>query len=360
MVGGTFTYIKTLLNNYEDNEITLVYSNHRCGRPKSFFESTIPNKNIKIICKKMKNSVDIFNDIKIGLFLRKIVKKHKYDIIILHATKAGLLGRIFLISSRKKIIYYPHGMIYSYVKNKFLSLVLFYMEKILSLCAQKIVCTSFAEKTRYENDKILTKNNAEVIQHGVKLSKPNISIKKSGDKINIISLSRVSEVKKPFDFIDICKKILNKRNDFIFTWVGDGELMNECRKKCLKDNILKNSVKFVGSTNRPQDYLEKSDIFLSTSIYESFGLSIAEAMSQKNIVIARKIDGIEDLIKHKKTGYFFDSIDQAVELILSIDLNSKTNKEIITNAQNHLNKNFSIEKMLLNTKNLYSSILSRT
>ena len=48
-------------------------------------------------------------DIKAYIELRKIVKKEKPDIIHLHSSKAGALGRLLVGTGKAKMFYTPHG-----------------------------------------------------------------------------------------------------------------------------------------------------------------------------------------------------------------------------------------------------------
>jgi glycosyltransferase involved in cell wall biosynthesis len=355
MIGGTYTYISTLLKyNDERDHITIIYSNHRCGRSFEYYTEVF-NNNVQLICEKMKNKIDIISDIKIGLRVKKVVKENKFDVIVLHSTKAGLIGRVFLFKYRDKIIYYPHGMIYSHSQSTFSSLFLKYLEKGLGLFTRKIVCTSRSEKQKYIDDNIITYNKLSIISHGIKNC--NRKKNKKANKITtVLNVSRVVDVKKPFDFITIAERVLLEENNLKFIWVGDGPLLKDCLSRC-KSKGLEEKIKFIGYCSNPQNFYLKSDILLSTSIYESFGLSIAEAMTFDNLIIARDCTGVNDLVVKDVTGYKFNTIAEAVQLLLKNKLVTGDSLRIKSQAQSMIKNMYSLEKMFLQTRELYQSIL---
>ena len=78
---------------------------------KSYF-----NSNVKFIeVKSFSRSVNIKNDINAYFELIKIEKEIKPDIIHLHSSKAGILGRLAFDSRKRKIFYTPHA--YAFLKK---------------------------------------------------------------------------------------------------------------------------------------------------------------------------------------------------------------------------------------------------
>src|SRR3989338_10678644 len=59
---------------------------------------------------------------------------------------------------------------------------------------------------------------------------------------------------------------------------------------------LQNEVKFLGAVKDIRKVYAKSDYFVSASEYESFGISLVEAMAQGLIPIVQKIESFENII----------------------------------------------------------------
>lgn len=104
----------------------------------------------------------------------------------------------------------------------------------------------------------------------------------SNDKIMLLCLGRLVPAKG----INIAIEALSLLpSNYLLTIVGDGE--ERIRLETLTDRLkLRNRVHFVGSTNEPEQFYKKSDIFLFTSTYEPFGQTLLEATASKLPVVA--------------------------------------------------------------------------
>jgi L-malate glycosyltransferase len=79
---------------------------------------------------------------------------------------------------------------------------------------------------------------------------------------------------------------------------GNGFLLDELKRYCDQLNISGN-VKFLGALNREEVkiQLDTCDIFLSTSIYETFGVSLVEALACGKPVVCTNTRGPCDIIE---------------------------------------------------------------
>ena len=111
--GGVFTVLCDLFNGLSDEyEVVVAYS-LRPQTPKNFKEYF--NKNIKFIeVESFTRSINCKKDIKALKEIRNIVKEEKPDIVHLHSSKAGILGRIGIHDKGIKMFYNPHG--FSFLK----------------------------------------------------------------------------------------------------------------------------------------------------------------------------------------------------------------------------------------------------
>ena len=106
--GGVFSVLVDLINSTsEEFEIVVAYSK-RPQTPENF-ESYF-SKNVKFIeVKNFARSINLKKDIKAFFELKKIIKSQKPDIIHLHSSKAGFLGRFVANGKKIKMLYNPHG-----------------------------------------------------------------------------------------------------------------------------------------------------------------------------------------------------------------------------------------------------------
>lgn len=162
---GVYNYLVNLLNSTADDfEMVVLYAK-REHTPENF-EKEFDSKIRFIESKYMHRNIGP-NDLRAIFEIKKIIKEEKPDIVHLHSTKAGLLGRIAINTKKIKTYYTPHGYSFlmqesSGIKKKIYKLA----EKCLTFNhAITIACS----KGEYEETLKLTKR-AMYVNNGVNLN----------------------------------------------------------------------------------------------------------------------------------------------------------------------------------------------
>ena len=140
--GGVFTMLSDLCNGLDkDYDIIIAYS-LRPQTPNNFTRNINPVKDIKALIE-----------------IKKIVKNEKPDIVHLHSSKAGILGRIGIHNKNIKMLYNPHG--FSFLKlddSRAKRFMYKFIEKITAIFNHK--CTIVGcSNGEYEEAKKLNKNS---------------------------------------------------------------------------------------------------------------------------------------------------------------------------------------------------------
>lgn len=167
------------------------------------------------------------------------------------------------------------------------------------------------------------------------------------DNNNIISVGRLESVKGYDDLIDVFKIIFTKNKRIILNIVGDGSLKEVLQKKISNLN-LDNNIKLLGYKNN--DELNKiynnSCMYVMTSLTESFGLALIEAMSHKLPCIAfDSANGAREIINNNINGYLIknrnkeEMADKILELINNKEKCKIMGNSAYNNSKNYLSKN---------------------
>ena len=313
--GGVFSFLSNLTNELDKEEYIVIYGINRDNTPSDFRKKFPPNTKF-IPWKNASRSLNPLKDLKalweLYIILRRI---DDIDIIHLHSSKAGFLGRIvsFLLGESKKTIYTPHAISFlrldvSTQKRK----IFIAMEKFASFFGGKIVACSQSEKEAIEEQGI---KNVTFINNGIKPLKIEKKVNIS-DKIIIISVGRLSIQKNPKLFNDIALEFKDNPN-IQFIWCGDGELKSE---------LTSPNIKCTGWIERKklENYLANADIYLSTSLWEGLPLSVLEAMSIGLPIVLSNCVGNRDLVKDN--GFLYNN---KIEVVKMINIFIKRNKLFI-------------------------------
>lgn len=334
--GGVYDFIKNLTYDMNEYEITIFYGDR--GELKTNFKSDF-NENIKFIkWENAQREISFFKDIKALKEVMKILKREKYDVIHLHSSKAGFLGRIgakFLGQSRK-IIYTTHGISFLRQDVSIIKLKLFILlEKIGELCGGQTIACSKSEAEFIRSKGI----NCDYINNGIKIDKNFIKQSKKDDITRIINVGRITEQKNPRLFNEIARKYI-KNSKIKFIWVGDGE-----DKKLLSSE----NIEITGwlSQEQVRERLKSADIYLSTSKWEGLSLAILQAMNYKLPLVLSNCVGNIDLIEEGKNGNTYTKMEEGIEKINEVKLKQGEKSLIL------LKKKFNFDNMIESYKKLY-------
>lgn len=177
------------------------------------------------------------------------------------------------------------------------------------------------------------------------------------NQVTFIFSGKFIERKRPLDILMALNNPILKTYKYKFFFLGDGILKKKCIEFC-KKNKLSNIV-FLGFVNQKQivKYYNKSDVIIMPSDYETWGLSINEAMSCGCACIASKETGcVKDLIKTKgknKNGFVFNSGDiETLSLKIKNVIDNK--KKISKWKKNSMNiiKKYNLKKTINSIKKI--------
>lgn len=340
--GGVYDFIKDFVNETPDYSHTILYGK-RENIKENFKEEF--NKNINFIYwKNAKREISLKNDF---LALKEVVnllKKENYDIIHLHSSKAGFLGRVAgrICNQQNKIIYTTHGISFLRKDISDLKLKLYILfEKVGKFCGGKVIACSKSEAEFIKSKGI----DCEYINNGVKVTGNFIKLLKNDSTIKIITVGRITTQKNPELFNKIAENFIeNKKIKFI--WAGDGE----------KREVLNSpNIEITGwlNQNEVKKKLQEIDIYLSTSSWEGLSLAVLQAMEYKLPLILSNCVGNIDLVNENYNGYIFKNSDDAVKGIERLLQNKELIEEFGKNSEELLKKKFDIHKMIGKYKNYY-------
>jgi len=173
------------------------------------------------------------------------------------------------------------------------------------------------------------------------------------DSIIIGAVANMRPVKGLSYLIDSIKILVDEGINARLVIVGDGPKRGNLENQ-IKMNRLTGNVKLLGFRKDVRDILPLFDIYVSPSIMEGFGISIAEAMSCRIPVVSTEVGGVTDFLVHKKNSYLVKSGDP-YELAVGISyfINNKTEAvKLCETAFNDI-KNFKTDNLINYIEQLY-------
>ena len=311
---------------------------------------------------RFKDKLKIFSNLPFSFInLIRVILKSKPDLILANGNFAALYSFLPAKLTNIKMIIVQHLL---YDKNSLDAKVLAFIGKRV----RQLVCVSnaVANRTREilnlsDNDKIT------VIYNGIDLPELD-SIKSSNEIINVGFVGSIIRA-KGLDIILQATTLCLMENKNVFMHIFGTQLNDDDScfyydeiQSIIKDKGLEKKVVLHGHIDNRDDIYNSIDILINYStVEESLGYNILEAMSYSKIVIGANAGGIPELIEDKKSGFLVtkNNVEQLTKSVnYCVDnFNSDELRSIRKNARETVIKKFSIEKFNMNYENLFNSIL---
>ncbi len=259
--------------------------------------------------------------------LNTVFKENNFDIV--HANMDLLNGVVLSAAKKAKIkkrICHAHTssstFLISNSKNFFLAALQktyhFVMRKLILIYSTHLLgCSQGANEYMYSKKS----TNALVINNGIDISdflNKDSSILTS---TNIITVGRLSPPKNPMFIIDVIHELSHLRDDFVFYWVGDGELRQEIEEQ-IKEKNLSQFINLLGMRTDIPEILHSCSYFLFPSLFEGLPLSLVEA----------QVSGLECFVSDVIT----EEVDLGACNFIPLDIGAKEWAKIINDT---INKN---------------------
>jgi len=304
----------------------------------------------------MEGGISPIRDFRSLLKLVQGLWRQRPEILHLHSSKAGGLGRIasLLLVPHPLVIYTPHAM------ACFRSRTYLWLERMLGKLTDMLVAVSASEKDDFIRWRIPNATLAEIMPLGLgnlQVAKKTLSSAGPLRPCTVGSSGRICFQKNALLFFRVAIKMVSRYSDYRFRWIG--EFSDDDEAKAVR-NLLKLAgnparIEITGWVQNTQAQMEGLDIFCIFSRYESFGYVTAEAMLLGVPVLATPATGTIDLVRHEVTGLLAEPNEAAlIGSILLLQADASLRSRLTVNARQFVTENHTLTKMVEVTEELYS------
>lgn len=351
--GGVLNIVQQLseAQSSAGHEVIVAHSN-RTDTPKdNQLENFFPPP-IKRIVVRIETEISFLKDIKSLIEILNIIKRNAPDIIHLHSSKAGVLGRIacLLTGRRKSCFYTPHG--YSFLRKDISPArreIFRLIEKFSSYFGGTTIACSQSELDH--SLRSVGHSQSLLVENSVPLAKIEQAIGSNGEHCVVSTSARLCYQKAPSAFRDLALKLQNDSARLL--WIGGGELENEL----LADGVLPENMSFTGWVSREQvaGFLRTSDLFVMTSLWEGMPLSLLEAQAAGLPAVVPDVEGCRDVVIDGLTGFVCKNADDMAIKIKRLIDDAELRRKMGKTAREQALLRFAPERMHREIMQVYAS-----
>ncbi len=261
----------------------------------------------KRIVLPMVTSVSPLNDFRGLIAIIRLIKLLQPDIVHLHSSKAGVLGRIasWLMNLESRTFYSPRG--FSFLRLDVTNVtrqMYIASEKIASLFGGTLIACS-ASEAQCAIDYLAGKK-VVLVENCVDTAAVLTAQPLQTDRVRVVTSGRICYQKAPWRFRQLATSCDSPNVDFV--WIGDGELLQHLQVS----GLMPVNLMVTGWMHRSQVFEEiaRSDIFLLSSLWEGMPLSLIEAQVAGLPAVVSDVVGCRDVVKDGVTGFVCRSDDE--------------------------------------------------
>lgn len=241
--------------------------------------------------------------------IRKTIKHLKPDIIHVHGTRAGILGRLAAIGFNIPVIYTEHLWTKQFrMQSRILNFFHYFANWFLDMFTTQNIAVSQSVKDFLVSSNLSRADKVQVIYNGIEPTHLEAKVFRNSREFLIATVGTLNP-QKGMQYLIRALPLINKEFPGVqLEIIGDGsykrKLVNEVKR--LK---LKSDVKFTGFVPNVDKYLTRFDLYVQPSLSESFGLAIVQAMSVGLPIVATNTGGIPEVVTEGKSGFLVPSED---------------------------------------------------
>lgn len=261
---------------------------------------------VEVYVTLMRSKFDLIAVRKINALLGQIQsagKPFSPMIVHTHGPRAGLLGRW---ASPKGVysVYTEHRWDGDYhLENRFNEWLQLALLKRQNLKTNLVIAVSSAVKDFLLSKKMANEQHLKVIPNAIELRnlKPrNWKLKpKAGNHFVIGNVGNLNHQKGQTYLIAAMAEVVKHFPHAMLEIVGEGP-EREALEKQIGELKLEQHVTLLGRQAEPMEHMVRWDLFVLSSIAETFGIVLLEAFAMGLPIVSTDIGGVKDILKNKR------------------------------------------------------------
>jgi glycosyltransferase involved in cell wall biosynthesis len=252
-------------------------------------------------------------DLRALLAIVRLLARGRYDVIHLHTSKAGALGRIaaLLLGQTRRVIHQPHGHLFQGYYRRLGTSLIVLAERCLAPLARLHVTLSHAGVREHLSRGVGRPGQFRTLPSGIDFRSLRAARARREEcrrrlgcgpaDLVVGTLCRLEPVKGTEDLLEAFALAARSRPHLRLVIGGDGAL-REPLAALARARGLADRVRVEGRWMPPEEVLPALDLFVLASRNEGMGRALVEAMALGLPVVGTAVGGIPEVLLQGEAG----------------------------------------------------------
>lgn len=288
--------------------------------------------------------------------LLTLLRDIKPDLLHVHSSKAGFVGRLAARLVGVRSVFTAHGWAFTegvHPARRTLAVVL---ERLAGRLGDAVICVSHKDLRLALENRVAPEDRLTVVWNGVpdtaQRALPGL------EPPRLVMVARFSPQKDH----GLLLKSLAELQDLSWTLdlVGDGPLLPQV-KALAQELGLGSRVRFLGRRVDIDSVLAEAQVFVLTSRWEGLPLTILEAMRAGLPVVASDVGGVGEAVVDGHTGFLVPRGEQALlrDRLRRLLADPGLRVQMGAAARKRYEEHFTVERMVEGVWEVYSRVLGQ-
>jgi glycosyltransferase involved in cell wall biosynthesis len=299
--------------------------------------------------------------------IRAWIKKQNVDVIHAHGTRANSNILWAARSLNIPVVYTIHGWSFHDDQNPIVKKVRVLGEKYLT--SRSTVNISVSQSNKETGQKHFSSFQSVVVNNGIDVNtfNPDKNFKNIREELRIpeeatlvLFLARFTHQKQPIALLNAFIEAAKKNSNLFLLMIGDGEKKTEALE-IVSSSEVKKQILLLPFRQDVPDILAAADIFVLPSLWEGLPIALLEAMSMGKAIIASRVDGTKEILRHKENGYLVDpkNLEGALtDALLEVSNDRDLRSQMETQARQTVKDRFNAVVMTRQIENIYQQVIA--
>lgn len=353
-IGGAQIHVKDIAKKLQDDghAVTVLFGKE------GVFSKLLSELGINYyVVDNLVREINIVQDLKALKSIVNKIKSIQPDIIAIHSSKTGIIGRIAAKITGTPVVFTAHGWAFTEGVSSKKRILYRWLEKLGMFFSDKVITVSHYDKQLAFKNGVGSDRKIITIQNGINDIDKIFFSSPEKSPPNIIMVARFQN---PKDHISLIKALYKLKDlKWSLQLVGEDGGLQQSVKDLVTQLKMSERIEFLGNRSDVDKLLSTSDIFVLTSFWEGLPLSILEAMRASLPVIASNVGGVNETVINGETGFVVDDFKGLVKSLEKLIQSSETRSEMGKLGRKRYVEHFTFDRMYDSTYNIYQEVIER-